>query len=50
MMLSTEYFCFVVNKFSEDVLNKYFLTTIDRLYKNVEIRLMELKNARSKTE
>lgn len=43
MILSTEYYCFIVNKFSECVLDKFFLTNLDKLYNNIKIRLKELK-------
>jgi len=43
MILSTEYYCFVINKFSEKVLDKYFMAVLNGLLENIEVRLKELK-------
>ncbi len=43
MILSTEYYCFIVNKFSEIVLNNCFMLTLDELNENIKIRMGEVK-------
>jgi len=47
MALSTEYYCYEMHKFTEIVLHKFFITTLNRLISNVNFRLKEINNERN---